>query len=98
MARCVPTQPAFIDPNQGFIFYIGVSIDAAKQADGVRLDISADCRIVVAVYVLMQPGLFIEVLPGESQVEVERPCSIRIFVRHIVAERIGIVPLPFYFA
>ena len=44
----------------------------------------------------MQPGLFIEVLPREPQIEGELSCSAGIFVRNIISKWIAVIPLPFY--
>jgi len=88
-----------IDVTNRVPINIGVRGEAsASESYRIRFRISSRGRIIVPIDVVEGVGFLVAVLSGEPQIEVELPGSRRIFVRNIVAERISVIPLPFYFA
>ena len=60
------TQPFRINKQQGIVETIGVEIDAITK--WISPQVSANCRVIVAVQVVVQTGLRIIILPWKSQV------------------------------
>jgi hypothetical protein len=74
---------------------IEIRINPAREPDRIRLNIAAGLRIVVAVVVVVEPGLGVEVLAGEPQVELEAlPVTIGIFFGQALPKGLGVVPSP----
>ena len=57
-------QTPGVDPCQR-VFWINVSICPAIEPNRILIDISPDARIVIAVPVVVQPGLLVVVLPRQ---------------------------------
>ncbi len=55
------------------VIHIGVSIDATGEPNGIALNISPDCRLVIAEVVVLCSRLYVEVLARETQVDREPP-------------------------
>lgn len=72
---------------------VRVCIHASLQPNRIALDISSDCRVVIAGVVVIQAGLRILVLPRKARIVVEgaKPC--RVLVGNVVSER-TVVPSP----
>lgn len=87
-------QPFWVNPAQRIPSHIGIGINPSPQPNRITLDIPPYRRIVIPVHVVRQVGLGVEVLAGEPQVEVEGSEVCGVFVRGVVAERVGVVPGP----
>ena len=88
--------PRGIGVPQRVAINIGVGINPAPQPNRIALDISARRRIVISEVVVVGICFLIKILSGEAQVESVSARASRILVRHVVAERINIIPLPYH--
>jgi hypothetical protein len=61
-------ETEWIDEGDGTTTSVCIGIDTAVQPDRITLNIPTDSRIEVSEPVLMQPGLPIEDLTGQTQV------------------------------
>lgn|SRR5581483_7301136 len=69
--RILPGQPERIRRTHRISLHVGVGIDPALEPYRIALQIPADLRIVIPEIVVVQIGLFIEVLSREAQVQRE---------------------------
>jgi hypothetical protein len=65
-----------------------------NDTQGVRLNVPANCGIVVPHHVVVEVCLLVRILPWEPQIESETPEPARVLIGGVAAERLGLVPAP----
>src|SRR6266446_10044149 len=88
-------QTTSIDRTNWIRVGVGVQIQAAFQPNYISLHVAPDTRIVIPEVVIREIGLPIEILPRESQREIELyPVSIRVVIRRCCSEGLLLSPPP----
>ena len=96
-ARVLParTQSFRIGELEWIPINVPICVQAASEANRIRFNVPANCSVVVAPRVVMQPRFLVEVLPRIPQVELEGDgVVVWILIRRIHPERLLLLPLP----